>query len=410
MIPKTVAIFRSFVFLSALSVAGVSSAQPSAPAGWKFSASSSANTTYVTVEAENAIMTVAPPLTIQSLDQMVDRIRNMRPNSNCGNAMVEKANPIGGIKAKLIPMTAGTKYQCSILVMQRDDGEGQVIFMASLLSYDHIGKTETTAIAIAQQLATTGQNNSVSQRSAQSNNRSASTPKSSPAVTPSQANDIAMALQTLAPMLDKDGATSKGIKTSDIDSIRFDMFDLTSIRPLILLKNKIVCDCAEFVLEEIDLAAVARKTPNDIGQWRLDSSGKVQIKWTKSKDWSGLSFPDAKGKPLGDNWKGNGTYKRISTSGYGMAGGENSAMTSVSTMLTFSPDGRFSEGSVISSTVEGSGSRTFAGGQSAAKSGRYKVEGWNLVLTYDNGKIEKSAAIIDKEPTTIWLAGKSYVR
>jgi hypothetical protein len=410
MIRKKAAIFRSFILLSALSVALACNAQPSAPVGWKLGSSNSTNTSYVTVDAENGVITVAPPLPIQSLDQMVDRIRTMRPNSNCGTTVVEKGYAINGLKATLIPMTGGVKYQCSVMVMLREDGQGQVIFMASLPSYDHAGKTEATAITIAQQLATTAQSNSASQGGVLSNNRVASAAKASPPVSPGKANDIAMALQILAPMLDKDGSTTKGIKSSDIDSIRFDMFDVTSIRPLILLKNKIVCDCAEFVLEELDLAAVARKTPNDIGQWRLDGSGKVQIKWTKSKDWSGLSFPDAKGKPLGDNWKGNGTYKRISTSGYGMAGSDNSAMTSVSTMLTFSLDGRFSEGNVISSTVEGSGSRTFAGGQSAAKSGRYKVEGWNLVLSYDNGKIEKSTAIIDKEPTTIWLAGKSYVR
>lgn len=79
-------------------------------------------------------------------------------------------------------------------------------------------------------------------------------------------------------------------------------------------------------------------------------------------------------------------------------------------MLTFSLDGRFSKGNTVSSTIESAGSRTYAGDQSAAKSGRYKVEGWTIVLTYDNGKIEKSTAIIDNDPSTIWLAGKRYVR
>jgi hypothetical protein len=400
---------RTIVFVLALIIAMPSNAQPSAPPGWKLSTSNSQNTTYATIGSENAVISITPPLPIKSLDVIMTRASNLSANANCGSPIVEKASPITGLQAKLIPMTVGAKYQCSVIAMMRDDGQGQVIIMASKPNFDHVLQTEATAITIARQLATS-ESNAVSQGNTQSGNRSAAKSNASSAIETGKANHVAMALQTLAPMLDKNGETGKGINPSDIDSIRFDMFDVTSIRPLILLKNKIVCDCAEFNFDELDLAAVARKTPNDIGQWRVDGSGKIQIKWTKSKDWSGLSFPNSKGKPLGDNWKGSGTYKRTSSSGYGMAGGDNSASTFVSTMLTFSPDGRFSEGNTVSSTVESGGSRTFAGGQTAAKSGRYKVEGWTLVLTYDNGKIEKSTAIIDNEPSTIWLAGKGYVR
>ncbi len=400
---------RTIVFVSALIVAIPSNAQPTAPPGWKLSTSNSQNITYVTIGSENAIISLTPPLPINSLDLIVTRAGNLRANPNCGSPIVEKASQITGLQAKLIPMTVGAKYQCSVIAMMRDDGQGQVIVMASQPSFDHALQTEATAITIAKQLASS-QSNTVPHGNAQANNRSATKSNASSAIEAGKANDVAMALQTLVPLLDKNGETGIGIKPSDIDSIRFDMFDVTSIRPLVLLKSKIVCDCAEFNFDELNLAAVARKTPNDIGQWRVDGSGKIQIKWTKSKDWSGLSFPNSKGKPLGDNWKGSGTYKRISSSGYGMAGGDNSASTFVSTMLTFSPDGRFSEGNTVSSTVESGGNRTFAGGQSAAKSGRYKVEGWTLVLTYDNGKVEKSSAIIDSEPSTIWLAGKGYVR
>jgi hypothetical protein len=386
---------RTIVFLFGLIVFAPSNAQPSPPQGWKSSTTSSQNTTYTPVGSENAIISVTPPLPIKSLDLIMARARNLSANPNCGSPIVEKASQIAGLQGKLIPMTVGAKYQCSVIAMMRDDGQGQVIIMASQPNFDHALQTEATAISIAKQLA-------VSQGAAKSNAPSA--------VEAGKANDVAMALQTLAPMLDKNGETGKGIKASDIDSIRFDMFDVTSIRPLILLTNKIVCDCAEFNFDELNLAAVARKTPNDIGQWRIDDSGKIQIKWTKSKNWSGLSFPNSKGKPLGDNWKGSGTYKRTSSSGYGMAGSDNAASTSVSTMLTFLPDGRFSEGSTVSSTVESGGNRTFAGGQTAAKSGRYSVEGWTLFLNYDNGKIHRSTAIIDKDPSTIWLAGKGYVR
>jgi hypothetical protein len=398
---------RTIVVVFALSAPITTLAQPAAPAGWRLSTASQ-NITYVTVGAENAIISVTPPLPVKSLDALVTRASNLKSNPNCGSPMVEKATQIEGIQAQLVPMTPGAKYQCSLIALMRPDGQGQVLVLFSQLNFDHTQQTEPTAIAIAQQLAN-AQGNVATQGSAQSGTRGTSTSKPEPAIDPRKANDVAMAMQILAPILDKNGETVKGIKPAEIDSIRFDMFDVTSIRPLILLKNNIVCDCAEFNFDELNLAAVARKSPNDIGQWRVEG-GKIQIKWTKSKNWSGLSFPNSKGKPLGDNWKGSGTYKRITSSGYGMPGGDNSASTFVSTMLTFSPDGRFSEGNVVSSTVEGGGSRTVAGGQSAAKNGRYKVEGWSLVLTYDNGKVERSTAITDNDPSTFWLGGKGYVR
>jgi hypothetical protein len=398
---------RTIVIVFALTAPITTLAQPAAPAGWRLSTASQ-NITYVTVGAENAIISVTPPLPVKSLDALVTRANNLKSNPNCGSPIVEKATQIEGIQAQLIPMMQGAKYQCSLIALMRSDGQGQVLVLFSQPNFDHAQQTEPTAIAIAQQLAN-AQGNVATQGSAQSGSRGTSTSKPEPAIDPRKANDVAMAMQILSPILDKNGDTVKGIKPADIDSIRFDMFDVTSIRPLILLKNNIVCDCAEFNFDELNLAAVARKSPNDIGQWRVEG-GKIQIKWTKSKNWSGLSFPNSKGKPLGDNWKGSGTYKRITSSGYGMPGGDNSASTFVSTMLTFSPDGRFSEGNVVSSTVEGGGSRTVAGGQSAAKSGRYKVEGWSLVLTYDNGKVERSTAITDNDPSTFWLGGKGYVR
>jgi hypothetical protein len=393
--------------LCALSLPMASYAQPNAPAGWRLSTAYQ-NTTYVTVGAENAIISVTPPLPVKSLDLLVTRATNLRASPNCGSPIVEKASQIEGIQAQLVPMAAGAKYQCSLIALIRPDGQGQVLLLFSQPNFDHAQQTEPTAIVIAQQLATS-QGNVAAQSNAPSASRGASPSKTEPPVDPRKANDVAIAMQILAPMLDKNGEAVKGIKSADIDSIRFDMFDVTSIRPLILLKNNIVCDCAEFNFDELNLVAVARKSPNDIGQWRIEG-GKIQIKWTKSKNWSGLSFPNSKGKPLGDNWKGSGTYKRITSSGYGMPGGDNSASTFVSTMLTFSPDGRFSEGNVVSSTVEGGGSRTVAGGQTAAKSGRYKVEGWTLVLTYDNGKVERSTAITDNDPSAFWLGGKGYVR
>ncbi len=406
---KCTAITASIACLLLIRMTNYANAQPAAPSGWKLSSTPSKNTTYVAIgSGETAIITISPPLAVQSLDQLLARgLQSARPINNCGALVYDKAIAIDGVQAKLIPTAPGGKYQCSAIGFIRGDNQGQIVLMVSIADYDHSGKTEAAAVELVKQLAATS--NGQASASGSSNRTSPAVKPSPQPVDKSKANDIALALQTLAPVLDKNGESAKGINPSDIQSIRFDMFDITSVRPLILLKNKIVCDCAEFSFDVLDLAAVARKNPNDIGQWRIGDNGKIQIKWTKSKDWSGLSFPDSTGKPLGDNWKANITYKAISTSGFGMAGGDNSAFTAVSSMMSFGTDGRFSEGSVVSSTVESGGGRTVAGGKSAARGGRYKVEGWNLVLSYDDGKVQKLTAITDKDPSTIWLGGKSWV-
>jgi hypothetical protein len=174
-------------------------------------------------------------------------------------------------------------------------------------------------------------------------------------------------------------------------------------RPVILYKNGVMCDCMEYGFGVTNIEALKAKHPADFGRWRRVGS-RIDYVWDDSKDraWSELS--GGKLRPLPDNWRTRGTYRRINSVGMG----EN--MTSSTSMLTFAPDGRFSKGAVISSTASSGDTSVFAGGESAKYGGRYHLTGWYLTLAFDDGTVQRKTVAWQSDQDVLWIDGSSFIR
>jgi hypothetical protein len=174
-------------------------------------------------------------------------------------------------------------------------------------------------------------------------------------------------------------------------------------RPVILFKNGVMCDCMEYAFGATDIAALRAKHPADFGRWRRNG-GRTEYVWDDSKDraWSELS--GGKLRPLPDNWRTKGTYRRTDSVGMG----EN--MTSSTSMLAFSPDGRFSRSAVISSTASSGDTSVFAGGETRKYDGRYQTKGWYLILTFDDGTVQRKNVAWQSDQDVLWIDGSTFIR
>jgi hypothetical protein len=178
----------------------------------------------------------------------------------------------------------------------------------------------------------------------------------------------------------------------------------TDIGPAILFKGGIICDCMGYAFGATNLAPFKAKFPGDFGKWRKRPDGKYEYLFDQSSDtvWSELGGGPA--KPLPANWRTQGTYNYVSSTGFA----DN--MTSSTSSFTFGTDGRFHTGSTISSTASSGGASVFAGGDGGKSSGRYQISGWILLLTYDDGRIVRKTITWQKDPDVIWINGTGYVR
>ncbi|MFC4292990.1 hypothetical protein ACFOWX_11255 [Sphingorhabdus arenilitoris] len=195
--------------------------------------------------------------------------------------------------------------------------------------------------------------------------------------------------------------------TANVDSLRFFYFaggpGGVDPRPVVLFKGGLLCDCAEYALGTANPEIYRSKYPGDFGKWRRTAAGEYEVLWDEdsSGNWSGLSSSAA--KPLPAAWRGQGTWRR--TSSVGMLGGDAPVTSSIN-LLTFNLDGRFSEGNVISSTSP----TVFAGGSSAEREGRYDIDGYFIVLRYDDGATERMSAVWESDEDVIWFDGKGFIR
>ena len=108
----------------------------------------------------------------------------------------------------------------------------------------------------------------------------------------------------------------------------------------------------------------------------------LAIKWPGSGSFERPAWNSKPAQPLAGGWRGNGSY--VVT----LAKDPAYAPSFVKAGIAFNPDGTFVEGGTN-------------------QHGRYSVTGYELVLTYDSGRVDRVTAVT-QDDGSLWLSGQRF--
>jgi hypothetical protein len=190
---------------------------------------------------------------------------------------------------------------------------------------------------------------------------------------------------------------------SNVEYIGFHGYG-TGMRPAILFKNGIICDCMGYAFGSGNPASFQPQHAGDFGRWRRRVDGKFEYLFDQSSDtvWSALSSVSA--RPLPENWRTAGTYSARSGTGF------DGNMTYATSSYTFRADGTFTTLSTIAATAQSGGATVFAGAEGGKSSGRYEISGWIMQLTFADGTTERRSITWLTDPDLVWINGTVFVR
>jgi hypothetical protein len=180
--------------------------------------------------------------------------------------------------------------------------------------------------------------------------------------------------------------------------------------PVVLFKNgEALYDISVLKKSAADIAAHRQKYPDEWTKWRR-VNGKLQL--LEKKGWDGLAF-DTVMSSLPRGLKLAGTYRATGTANFSSSGFTSNILAWDD--LSFLPDGRFQGGGGANTTSSydspAVSTSTAIPARSAARFGRYAIDGYTLTLRYDDGRIEQRMITADpKELNVIYLDGDGYIR
>ncbi len=178
------------------------------------------------------------------------------------------------------------------------------------------------------------------------------------------------------------------------------------IYPVVLFKSGELLTDVRGLRFEGGLGAHRQAKPEAWSQWRR-SGGKVQV--LKKGEWTNLPFTKTYAR-LPADLRLSGNYRSLSGTGNVALGGQQS-VTRVDE-YRFSPDGRVARSGAIGSSSQTGDTRVVAHGKTGERTGRYRVDGLLLRISYDDGASEQRVLITDpdKPGGALWLDGQSYVQ
>lgn len=184
-------------------------------------------------------------------------------------------------------------------------------------------------------------------------------------------------------------------------------FIALDIYPVLLFKGGDALTNVKRLAEGGDKAALQRRHAADFTRWRR-SGGELQIQ-EKDGGWKTLPFQTTYAR-LPDGLKLDGLYRSTSGTGNVAVGGTQSV--AVWDDYRFSPDGQVVRGGGAGARAEAGDTSVTTGGRRGARSGRYRVEGLVLQISYADGGSERRILIADPKDTrgTVWIDGEGYVR
>lgn len=205
--------------------------------------------------------------------------------------------------------------------------------------------------------------------------------------------------------------------------LSFQLGVTSTLSVYVLLTDGTIHDGLPVAPDEMDVSASRRREPQTWGRWRRQGD-VVQVAWNVAPDvWKPLEGERMRKASAGDVLRGR------------FGGGESSAAGDMSSFslygVTFLPGQRFEtdsrggngtgsftqtmsgtsvqttrddEGSVTSATVPGGVVSSTRSGASAARSGTYRISGWNLEARFDDGRVVRQPFFFldDKRDALYW--------
>lgn len=216
------------------------------------------------------------------------------------------------------------------------------------------------------------------------------------------------------PSVDSTTSADRDRLMSEIEGFGFDTgmtmgvggFLTTRIYPVVLFKDGRALTDAEGLKDPRGVGRHQREHPDDWTRWRRNGSA---IEIAESQGWETLAFPTVY-PTLPDDFRLDGFFRSLS--GVGTVGVGGTDMVTAWSEYRFFRDGRIWRGS-------GAGAQSVAGDVSTVTTarapnlrGRYRVSRLEVVITWDDGSIERRILIADPaDPrTAIWLDGVGYAR
>jgi hypothetical protein len=181
---------------------------------------------------------------------------------------------------------------------------------------------------------------------------------------------------------------------ASLDRIVFDMQSTGTsleVQPLLLLTDGAACDCLDLEIDVVTIDEVRATKPKRVGEWRQGSE-RIEVKWTST--WRKVAF-SASAVPLGDDWRPDASYERVSS-----VGSVGSDYVGAASTLTFASDGTFRNGTAVVAPGHASSSKD---------GGTYAVSGWMLTLTYGDGTVRRTSAVGSTgEGSSVWLGRNGW--
>ncbi len=181
-------------------------------------------------------------------------------------------------------------------------------------------------------------------------------------------------------------------------------FIALDIYPIVLFHNGEVLTDVEGLSFRAGLDAHKRAEPTLWTRWRRTGRS---LEIVKDGRWDTLEFPTIYSSvPAG--FRLQGLFR--STSGVGNVAVGGTQSVTAWNEFRFSNDGRVQRGGGAGSRAEAGGTSVVTSAVAANRRGTYRIDGLELVISYDDGSSDRRIFITDPaKPTVIWLDGVSYV-
>ena len=179
--------------------------------------------------------------------------------------------------------------------------------------------------------------------------------------------------------------------------------------PVVLFKDGTALTDVEGLAFPGGVAAHRQRDPDDWTTWRRAGDAiELFRRGKRSSEWKTLPFRTVY-RTLPADFRLDGTYRSIGGAGNVAMGGSD--MVAGWRDLRFARDGRFERGGGSGGSVSGGGASTVFSSTAATRTGRYAIDGLELVLRYDDGTVERRIIVTDPDaPTALWLDGAPYTQ
>ncbi|MEL6860777.1 MAG: hypothetical protein AAGL11_02985 [Pseudomonadota bacterium] len=175
--------------------------------------------------------------------------------------------------------------------------------------------------------------------------------------------------------------------------------------PLYLFKGGAACRCSDLAPGDVDVHALRRSRPEDVGTWRK-SGGKYLVTYA---DGESDELDPAIGPPATiPNGRLFGRFGSIGGGGNTALGGNSIVIASKD--YDFRADGTFSQES-----FGGGGNGVVTAGSKRGSVGQWRLDGATLTLSYPDGTRLRTSVywsargdLVNGVPDAIWIGGKAY--